>query len=417
MRRVLAILGAVLLCGAGAGTAHAATLTYADGVLTYSGVDTTESVSVESVTSGVKYYDIPAGQIGGTLPTGCSSATNASAGTQQVTCTMTGLTSLMIQLGGGDDTLIANGLSKPSEIHGGAGNDTITGGSASDAIYGEAGVDTINSGPAVDSIYVRDGLADSVDCGGALDNLNGDTIDVFRGCESTDISDAQVPDADGDGYKPPADCKDGDPSIHPGAYDIPGDGIDQDCDGSDARAAATPTPAPTPTPTATKPAATPTPTPAVTKTTTKPSTATTTKATGTSAAGSTTDASATTSLGILPATATPHITFRLLAGGRSTRAIKVTVAGIPAGATVRVRCRGTGCPSKGYQQTFKNALQHLVIRSLFARARLRPGVKIDARVTLPGWTGRSNRYTVNAGAKPDSSVRCLAPTTAKIVSC
>lgn len=40
-------------------------------------------------------------------------------------------------------------------------------------------------------------------------------------------------DLDGDGYQPPLDCDDSDSTIHPGALDVAGDDIDQDCDGID----------------------------------------------------------------------------------------------------------------------------------------------------------------------------------------
>lgn len=42
-------------------------------------------------------------------------------------------------------------------------------------------------------------------------------------------------DADGDGFPPKADCDDADPRSYPGARDHEGNGVDEDCDGLDAR--------------------------------------------------------------------------------------------------------------------------------------------------------------------------------------
>lgn len=439
MRRLLPLLAAAgLLVFSPA--ASAATLSFSGGVLAYVGVDAPETVTVESITSGVKFFDLVAGQIAAPLPTGCSATNNVAGNSQIVTCTPTGITKLTFALGAGDDTLIANGLSKPTEMHGGAGRDAITGGSQADAIYGDGDVDTINSGPAVDSIFVRDGLADLVDCGGALDNLQGDTIDTFKGCESSDLSADLVPDADGDGVKPPADCDDHAPGTFPGAVDVPGDGIDQNCDGKDAVAPAAPvTPVVTPVAGASPAGAQPAASAAGAA-----ASGSAASASSAAASGSATAATIPAASGALVATtltagagtgtskvgvttgpggrpeALPRVAFALLprrGGSRFTRATKLTVAAVAPGATLRVSCKGTGCPPRAYRKTFRTGAQHLVIRSLFSGARLRAGVRIDARITLPGALGRSVRYRVNGRATPDSEVRCLAAVGHKPVAC
>ena len=57
-------------------------------------------------------------------------------------------------------------------------------------------------------------------------------------CEESCVDGACVAlppvDADGDGHRADVDCDDGDGSIHPGAEDVCGDGVDANCDGVDA---------------------------------------------------------------------------------------------------------------------------------------------------------------------------------------
>lgn len=96
--------------------------------------------------------------------------------------------------------------------------------------------------------FAPDGyVADNTDCDdtdatiypGATE-VCGDGID--QDCDGSDLPcpGPDCTDNDGDGYAIEGDqcgdidCNDSDPTIHPGATEICGDGIDQDCDGSDA---------------------------------------------------------------------------------------------------------------------------------------------------------------------------------------
>ncbi|MCA9556939.1 MAG: putative metal-binding motif-containing protein, partial [Myxococcales bacterium] len=51
-------------------------------------------------------------------------------------------------------------------------------------------------------------------------------------CANGDVACADV-DADQDGFTVATDCDDADPAINPEAYDAPGDGVDQNCDGAE----------------------------------------------------------------------------------------------------------------------------------------------------------------------------------------
>ena len=89
-----------------------------------------------------------------------------------------------------------------------------------------------------------DGYLSTVDCDDqdpgsypSASDAVGDGVD--QNCDGVDGVDggggtSGIVDADNDGATSTVDCDESDPSIHPGATDTPGDGIDQNCDGSDA---------------------------------------------------------------------------------------------------------------------------------------------------------------------------------------
>ena len=116
--------------------------------------------------------------------------------------------------GSGNDRIVAGPSS--SYLYGGAGNDSITGGAGEQRIEGNEGDDTIDS---------RDGAFDSIDCGSGNDVVLADAGDSTTGCEV-------APDRDGDGTLNEADCQPDNAAVHPGAGEIFGNAVDEDCSGT-----------------------------------------------------------------------------------------------------------------------------------------------------------------------------------------
>jgi len=113
--------------------------------------------------------------------------------------------------GAGNDTIVAGPVA--SRLIAGGGNDTLKGSPDEDRIEGNEGDDTIDS---------RDGRYDSIDCGPGNDTVLADPDDGVSNCEV-------APDRDGDGYVNEADCAPDDRAVHPGAGEIYGNAVDEDC--------------------------------------------------------------------------------------------------------------------------------------------------------------------------------------------
>ena len=138
---------------------------------------------------------------------------------QSVDCLKDDVTSVVLDLGAGDDVAaVSASVTMPVLFSGGDGND---------GLFGGGGTDIFNGGANSDDIVARDGRAEQIDCGSGIDTAISDDSDVRISCEEIEG------DADGDGVRRPADCDDTNPAIRPGVADPPDDGRDQDCSGAD----------------------------------------------------------------------------------------------------------------------------------------------------------------------------------------
>lgn len=152
-------------------------------------------------------------------------------------------------------------------------------------------------------------------------------------------------DCDGDRFPRAVDCNDRVAAINPGAKDVPGNAVDEDC--SDG-------PAPFPR---------------------------------------------------LDST----IGYAFGLSGNRTVFTELTVRPARSGSTVRVRCTGPGCKFKVKTRRVKKDARRLNLSGLVRRARLRPGARLEVRVTKAATIGIVRRFGVRAGKRPTAAIQCLTP--------
>jgi putative metal-binding protein len=161
-------------------------------------------------------------------------------------------------------------------------------------------------------------------------------------------------DADRDGFFAGQDCNDADPAIRPGAAEVRGNGVDEDCDGRDAD--------------------------------------------------------------LLAITSDVSSGWKVLGARFTIR--KLRVRGLPAGARVEFRCRGRRCPVRRVNAGRpRGGRVNVLARLRRVRSRFRARQTLEVRITAPNRIGKVVRYKLRRRTLPDGRVFCLQPGAMKPTRC
>jgi len=290
--------------------------------------------------------------------------------------------------GAGIDTISGN--ANDNRLDGGPGDDSVTGGAGIDAMFGGTGNDTLQA---------KDGTAEPVDCGEGTDGGDADAEDTLTSCEGIHPP-VMVIDADGDGFSAGTDCNDANPSIRPNATDLPENGVDENCDGSDAvdfdrdRDGQTRPADCNDTDAKIKPGAAEIPGNAVDE-----------NCDGKAAP-------------FTLITASLSVGFRTI--GARTIFTKVTIKGVPSRGTVLLTCtakRKSACPFKRYSKSFAKGRSTLNLLSQFKKRRFSKGVTVQLRITAPDVIGKVVTFTTRRGSLPKQKSQCITPGKSKPSAC